>query len=86
MLTQVDCVLEPPEKNIHGGAFLPQQLDLETEKQARRINDPLKARTWKVSNPAHQHPITGKHAPHGFGQPVPRIAPHFPTGMDATTA
>lgn len=56
---QTDCLLEPEEINIHGGAFKPHTTALKTEKQARRIIDPMKARTWAVSNPRHHHPITG---------------------------
>ena len=59
LCSQVDCELEPPERNSHGGAFRAVETDLTSEKAARRWVDPMKARTWKVSNPQRSHPITG---------------------------
>lgn len=52
------AVPEGPE-NPHGNGFLARETPLLSEAEAARVADPAAARTWKISNPASTHPVTG---------------------------
>lgn len=59
MVLQVDVELVQGPKNIYGSAFQKYETDLNHEKEAQRLIDPMKARQWRVRNPNVKHPITG---------------------------
>ena len=61
-VVEVDTVPLPPgEANPHLNAFAGQETLLESEQQAQRTIDPLKARYWKIVNPSKLN---------RFGRPV----------------
>ena len=49
---EVDTESAPPEENPYGNAFYAKSTLLDTELKAQRLIDPLKARYWKIANPA----------------------------------
>lgn len=61
-VSEVDVVAEPPsETNPYGNAFGAVETVLMNEKEAIRLYDANKARTWKISNAeGKNNPITGK--------------------------
>ncbi len=53
---EVDMVASGPgEQNPYGGATELRETLIERERDGRRMADPLKARTWRVSNPARRN-------------------------------
>ena len=78
-VSEINLVSEPPsDSNPYGNAFGPQETVLETELEAKRVNDVTKSSYWKVSNAEGKvNSITGKPVayklqPFNFGpaQPV----------------
>lgn len=57
---QVDVELVKDGRNKYGSAFEKVVTILGREGQAQKMVDPLKARTWSISNPGAKHPITGR--------------------------
>ena len=47
------------ETNPYGNAFVPQYTRLESEKQAARLGDPARSRTWRIES-QRENPISGK--------------------------
>mmetsp|Transcript_83846 Transcript_83846/g.237063 ORF Transcript_83846/g.237063 Transcript_83846/m.237063 type:complete len:532 (-) Transcript_83846:243-1838(-) len=60
-VSEVDVVTEPPSAaNPYLNCFKPVETVLKTEKEAVRVADANKARSWKISNPSVVNAISGK--------------------------
>ena len=73
---QVEAELLPAGKdNPWGNAFVKKETDLVDESTSGRIVDCLKARFWKIKNPAVCHEYSGR-----VSMPMPLYTPllHFP--------
>jgi len=80
---EVDVVPLPAgEANRWSNGFAPAVTRLASEKEAQRLADPARSRTWRIVNPAVRN---------GLGQPVayrliPRATPTLLAGEDASVA
>jgi primary-amine oxidase len=78
---EVDVVpLAAGDDNPWANGFVPAATRLTSERQARRVADPARSRTWRVVNPAVRNPL---------GEPVayrliPRATPTLLAGEDAS--
>lgn len=60
--------VDPGPDNPHANAFKPTVTPLRTEKEAQRVIDPARARTWRIANP---------NVMNGLGKPVAyKLSPH----------
>jgi primary-amine oxidase len=79
-VSEVNVYSEPlGEANPYGNVFVPKETILETESEAKRVNDANTARYWKISNAEGKmnnqsgKPVAYKLQPFAFGPSHPLL-------------